>query len=69
MSKPNIFSYATKELSQDAVICWLIACSDQDTDAELRQLGKSFLRSLFSKHSDSPGGGGEGIYNRLNQRR
>ena len=22
--KPNIFNYATKELSQDAVICWLI---------------------------------------------
>lgn len=36
MSTPNIFSYATKERSQDAFICWLIACAspnDRDPDA------------------------------------
>jgi hypothetical protein len=25
MSKPNLFSYATSELSQDAFICWLLS--------------------------------------------
>ena len=29
-NKPNIFKYATKELSQDAVICWLIEWSSYD---------------------------------------
>lgn len=24
--RPNIFDYATRELSQDAMICWLLAC-------------------------------------------
>ena len=27
---PNLFDFATKELSQDAVICWLIAWADAD---------------------------------------
>nr|WP_260390277.1 hypothetical protein [Ornithobacterium rhinotracheale] len=26
--KPNLFQYATSELSQDAFLCWLIAWAD-----------------------------------------
>ena len=48
MGKPNLFRYATKELSQDAVICWLIDWSAHDHDHELRQLGRHFVESLLS---------------------
>ena len=43
---PNIFDYATKELSQDALICWLVACA-RDADGELRALGLDFVRALM----------------------
>ena len=43
---PNIFKYATKELSQDAVICWLVACAKEAT-GELRDCGMSFVRALL----------------------
>ena len=46
MSTPNIFSYATKELSQDAFICWLIACASEAT-GPLRRCGLAFVRALF----------------------
>ena len=52
--RPNLFAYATKELSQDAVICWLIEWSatqanDPDEQA-LRDLGRAFVESLLGKH-------------------
>ena len=30
MLRPNLVDYATKELSQDAVVCWLIAWAHRD---------------------------------------
>ena len=56
MSRPNIFKYATKELSQDAVICWLIEWSGvQTTEAEfdpaLRELGRAFVEALLATHN------------------
>jgi len=27
--QPNLFAYATSELSQDAVLCWMLAWGDQ----------------------------------------
>lgn len=50
--RPNLFHYAYKELSQDAVICWLIACSAHAGDAELRKLGQRFVVALINKHED-----------------
>ena len=54
---PNIFSYATSELSQDAFICWLVACAREDEDS-LRKCGVEFIRTLWSHGrgtiSDSP---------------
>lgn len=49
---PNIFNFATKELSQDAVITWLLHWSDpmyKMTNELMHQLGRSFLQSLLSK--------------------
>ena len=46
MSIPNIFKYATKELSQDALICWLVACA-KESEGELRECGLAFVKALF----------------------
>ena len=46
----NIFQFAPKELSQDAVICWLIAYADAQymhSDPLMHQVGKAFVDSLF----------------------
>ena len=43
---PNIFRYATKELSQDAVICWLVACASE-AGGDLRECGLSFVEALM----------------------
>jgi hypothetical protein len=50
--KPNIFSIATKELSQDAFIAWLLQWADpknQQYDAELHQCGVAFFKALLAK--------------------
>ncbi len=49
----NLFRYATKELSQDAVICWLIAWSGQGKsndpeEEELRRCGREFVHALLN---------------------
>lgn len=47
--KPNLFSYATSELSQDAVFCWIIQWADNiyiNADRSLCMLGKRFLSLL-----------------------
>lgn len=52
--RPNLFAYATKELSQDAMICWLIewaATQANDLGEQaLRNLGRAFVESLLGKH-------------------
>ena len=52
--KPNLFAYATKELSQDAMICWLIewaaTAAGNETDKALRDLGHGFVEALLNKH-------------------
>ena len=46
MGIPNIFKYATKELSQDALICWLVACARESKEG-LRECGLAFVQALF----------------------
>ena len=50
----NLFNYAYKELSQDAVICWLIkwAYYDGPDYEQLKKCGKKFLEALFAKHNE-----------------
>lgn len=45
---PNIFQFATKELSQDAMICWLLECA-KSKNSRIQELGQSFLRFLVSE--------------------
>ena len=52
MKGPNLFSYATSELSQDAFICWLLAWASpeyKEVDNDLHQCGIEFIRALFAK--------------------
>lgn len=52
---PNLFTYATSELSQDAIICWLLEWAkleNKEVDTALHIVGISFLDSLFAKFKD-----------------
>ncbi len=44
---PNIFTYATMEQSQDALICWLVAFAKDETDERLRECGRKFVQALM----------------------
>ena len=46
---PNIFDFATSELSQDALFCWLIQWADTKykvVDKQLHKIGQDFLSLL-----------------------
>ena len=58
MSVPNIFKYATKELSQDAVICWLVACA-KDAEGPYRERGMEFIRRLWTHYDCATNGPGD----------
>ena len=50
---PNLFEFATKELSQDAIICWLLAWGDEgcaQEDIHLHELGCTLVRRLLMMH-------------------
>lgn len=56
--RPNIFNYATKELSQDAVICWLIDWAGRkdaqgEEDKALHDCGRRFVEALLDEHGAS----------------
>lgn len=51
MTPPNLFKYATKELSQGAFICWLSAWADKTYEPHhplLHQTARLFIDSLFN---------------------
>lgn len=53
-NQPNIFNYATKELTQDAFIIWLLHWANPIYENEnklLYSLGRSFLSSLLAKQN------------------
>lgn len=48
----NIFDYATSELSQDAILCWLVANADKKNnpdDEQLRHYGSYLLATLLGE--------------------
>ena len=52
MSKPNLFQIATKELSQDAFLSWLLLWADKSNEVyntELNEAGQDFVRLLLGK--------------------
>lgn len=49
---PNIFNYATSELSQDAFICWLLEWSMEEykeENTDLHKAGYKFLKEILNK--------------------
>ena len=49
-NNPNIFSYATSELSQDAMFAWLMqwsAPSNKDNDKQLNDIANDFVKMLI----------------------
>ena len=46
MERNNMFKYATKELSQDAFICWCINWINYPND-KLHNLGKDMLNEIL----------------------
>ncbi len=50
---PNIFSFATSELSQDAMFAWLIKWADvkyKKTDSAIHDIAQSFVRMLMGNN-------------------
>lgn len=55
--KPNLFTIATKELSQDAFIAWLLQWADprcNEYNSALHAVAKSFLNELISLQGTPP---------------
>lgn len=51
-TKPNLFEFATSELSQDAFICWLLSYVNYGQDKKLNQCAKDLVALLYNlKHS------------------
>lgn len=48
MKENNLFEFATKELSQDAFLCWLVN-SIENGDKKIGKKGKNFLDYIFAK--------------------
>jgi hypothetical protein len=54
---PNLFDYATSELSQDAFLCWLLSWAHRDfrdTDGPLHRTALTFLTRLLVLHGIAP---------------
>lgn len=51
--RPNLFCYARKELSQDAMVCWLLSWADRKykaVDPALHACADRFVEALLGKH-------------------
>jgi PD-(D/E)XK nuclease superfamily len=51
-NRPNLFEYATKELSQDAFLSWIISWGDNkyaNSEPELHLIGQNLIRLLMKK--------------------
>ncbi len=58
MNRPNLFDYATSELSQDAFVCWLLSWAHRDhreADGPLHRTAMALLGGLLGLHDiDAP---------------
>ncbi len=55
--RPNLFSFATSELSQDAFLCWLLSwadCKYISTNVALHRVGIQLLNLIYSKAGVQP---------------
>ena len=56
--RPNLFKYGGKELSQDAMICWLLDWANEcyaDVCPDLHKAGRNFAEALFCNKHERPG--------------
>ncbi len=56
MNTPNLFSFATSELSQDAFICWLLSWAKSEysnADKELHDCALNLISAFFKKHDQT----------------
>lgn len=56
MQKPNLFNYATSELSQDAIICYILEWANSEfkkIDESTHQIGIKLLDAFFDKYADT----------------
>jgi len=56
MTRPNLFDFGTSELTQDTVLCWLIAWADNrnaDLDPTLHTAGSSLVAVILGKWGHS----------------
>ena len=57
MTTPNLFHYATSELSQDAFICYLLAWANpecREADLSLHKCSLDFISNLIRKSESTP---------------
>ncbi|MUK87681.1 hypothetical protein GMD78_04605 [Ornithinibacillus sp. L9] len=53
LEPPNLFTYATSELSQDAFLCWLMSWSEEAysaLDHQLHEVAIDFISEIFRLH-------------------
>lgn len=46
-NRVNLFKYATSELSQDAIVAWLLAWAAPKHNGPMHDLGSNFLRYIY----------------------
>ncbi|TSI08307.1 PD-(D/E)XK nuclease family protein [Lysinibacillus sp. BW-2-10] len=54
IERPNLFHFATSELSQDAFLCWLMSWAHQDyqtIDKKLHVVAVDFIKEIFTLHN------------------
>lgn len=54
MTRPNLFHFATSELSQDAFLCWLLEWANPEfrkVDPGLHECASSLIRLMFALHA------------------
>ena len=52
MCENNIFSYATKELSQDAIIAYIVKCLDSSNELD-RRIARQFINTFICELRDN----------------
>lgn len=54
-SIPNLFDWATSELSQDAFLCWLVAHAGVSERPDLQRVARAFIAWLWNRsHPEAP---------------
>ncbi|MBU1850673.1 MAG: hypothetical protein KKH40_08145, partial [Nanoarchaeota archaeon] len=46
----NIFKYATKELTQDAFICWVLSYYNKPENKKLHSIAKNLIKKIIQKY-------------------